>query len=199
LIGTAYWGVTFYRTGYQVIRAERLMKENFTVYMSEEPRLSGDYAPSGVGEMMSGGRSTQSDRPFLTQAMLFIQRALSNGDKSSKTKQLLAQILILKGQLTSADSILQYLSQESPSAASVFNDLGVLSFTMGKWEDAALSFEKAIYRDSLMTEARYNLALTRVKMKRTTEAVAVLNEYTNQEWKGAALRLRGRLQAEDGE
>jgi len=196
--GGSYWGVFFYRTSYRVIRAERLMKENYTVYIAEDPRLSGDYAPSGVGERMSGARPSEKDRPYLTQAMTLTEKAIANGYESSKAKQLLAQIYIIQGQYAQADTILQQLAQESPPAASVFNDLGVLNCGKKNWETAARYFETAIQADPKINEARYNLALAKAEMGATAEAIAILNEYINLEtiegWKSAALRYKSKLQ-----
>jgi hypothetical protein len=192
----SFWGMQYYKKGYRVGKAERLVKAHYQVSVpDQEPRLSGDYAPTGLGTLMG---SSEENRPYFAQAFKLTEDAIANGYDSPKAKRLLAQIYILNDQYTQADSILQQLKQDSPTLATALNDLGVIYFRKKNWKMAAQFFAAAIQADPQIKEARYNLALAKIEMGEAAEVIAILDDYIKLEtvdgWKDAARRLKRDLQ-----
>jgi len=193
------WGswqaMGFYQTGYRFSQAKLLMKENYQISVpDQQPRLSGDYAPTALGTLMG---PAEKKRPYLAQAFKLAEDAIANGYKDASAKQLLAQIYILNGEYAQADSILQQLKQAPAILAAALNDLGVIHFSKKDWTGAAQFFAAAIEADPQIKEARYNLALAKIEMGETAEVVAILDDYIKLEpvdgWKDAARKLKNNL------
>ncbi len=192
----SFWGIQYYKKGYRIIRAERLLNENYQVSVPDrEPRLSGDFAPTGLGTLLG---PAEKKRPYIAQAFKLAEDAIASGYNDPKAKQLLARIYILNGQYAQADSILQQLKFGSQTLAAALNDLGVIHFKKKDWETAGQFFAEAILSDPTINEARYNLALTRVEMGDAAGAIAILEDYIKLEtaggWKDVARRLKRELQ-----
>ncbi len=198
VIAGAYWGIRFYKTTYRIAQAERLLRENYKVYMADTPRLAGGYESKGIGILMADSESVAVESSYLNQVSTLVKAAIASGAESVNAKQLLAQVLIIKKSYAQADSLLEQLRPEAMNSAAGLNDLGVLRFEEGRWENAAQYFESAIAIDSQFVEAWYNLALVKARIGATTEAIAVLNEYlkleTDAGWRSAALATRDNLE-----
>jgi tetratricopeptide (TPR) repeat protein len=192
----SFWTMQYYKKGYRVGKAERLVRENYQVSIADqEPRLSGDYAPTGLGTLMG---PAEKERPYLNEALTLTEEAIANGYKSPKARQLLAQIYVIQGNFTQADSVLQRVLKESPALAATLNDLGVIYFRQKEVQTAAQYFAAAIQADPQSKEARYNLALAKIEMGEKAQAMSILQEYIDREnvdgWKNAALKLKRELE-----
>jgi len=195
IVGGSWRAIGFYQTGYRISQAKLLMQEHYKVSVpDQEPRLSGEYAPTGLGTLMG---PAQKKRPYLVQAFKLAEGAIANGYKDANAKQLLAQIYILNGEYARADSILQQLKQAPSALAAALNDLGVIHFSKKDWTRAALFFAAAIEANPQIKEARYNLALAKIEMGETAGVVAILDDYIKLEtvdgWKDAARKLKNNL------
>lgn len=160
----------------------------------QEPRLSGNYAPTVLGRRMG---PTVKKQPYLAESLELTESAITHGYEGNLGKQLLAQIYILNQEYDEADSILQQLRQAPQALATTLNDLGVMYFNKKDWARAAQSFAAAIDANPQINEARYNLALARIEMGETTGVVAILDDYIKLEtvdgWKDAARKLKNNL------
>jgi tetratricopeptide (TPR) repeat protein len=212
LIGGLFGGVRFYKTTYRIGQAESILEENYKIYYADTPRLSGDYASTGI-QILMGPEEEATEASYLEEARALIKAATASGSKSTKARQLLAQTFIIEKKYAKADSILEQIDPESIKSAALLNDIGVLYFEKEAWETAAHYFASAIKIEALDTaahyfasaikadpkfrEARYNLALTKAKLGATEEAMAILNEYigmeTEEGWKNAALSFQNKL------
>ena len=192
---STFWGVRFYKTTYKIILAERLLQENFQIYMAETPRLSGSYAPTGVSVPMAANRP---DRPYLVSASELAEEAIANGSTSPKARQILSQIYIIQGEYNQADSIFRLVNPEAAGSATIMNDMGVLHFEKKEWQTSVDYFSAALQADPKLKEAQYNLALTKAAMGATQEAISLLHDYIASEnvegWRNAALRYKHKLE-----
>jgi tetratricopeptide (TPR) repeat protein len=197
VIAGTYWGMRFYKTTYRIAQAERLLRENYKVYMADTPRLSGGYESKAIGILMADSESVAAESFYLHQVSALVKAAIASGAESAKAKQLLAQILIIKKNTPRPIRSLNNFNQVTKSAA-VLNDLGVLYFGQEVWETAAQYFGAAMQADSQFVEARYNLALTKAKLGATDEAISILQDYINLEtdegWRNAAMVFRNKLE-----
>lgn len=197
VVAGAYWGIRFYKTTYRIAQAEHLLRENYKVYIADTPRLAGGYESKGIGILMADSESVAVESSYLNQVFALVKAAIGSGAESVNAKQLLAQVLIIKKSYAQADSLLEQLRPEVMNSAAMLNDLGVLRFEQGRWENAAQYFESASKVDSQFIEARYNLALTKAKLGATAEAIVILDEYvsleTNEGWRNAATAFRNKL------
>jgi tetratricopeptide (TPR) repeat protein len=198
LSAATFWGARYFNTTYKIRQAERLLRDNYQIPIEENVRLSGGYAPTGASTPMAGNIS---DRLYLVRASELAEEAMANGSECAAAEQLLAQIGIIQGEYSRADSILGLVARRASDTAAVLNDLGVLHFKGKHWETAASYFEAAIRADPKFKEARYNLALTKSEMGATQDAISLLNEYieleANAGWKCAALRYKRKLQQDE--
>ena len=184
-----YQGVKYYNTDYQILRAENILLNNHRIYI-ESARLSGGYGSSGISVLMA----SDEDKPsFTEQAKSYIKKAIANGSKSLRAKQLLAQIFIIEHEDNMADSILIEIQKEPIISAALLNDSGVLLFQKKDWKNAADNFQAAIVINNNFLEAYYNLALVKMKLKKMDDAISILNKYIELEddelWENAARHL----------
>lgn len=184
-----YRGVRYYKTGYQIVKAENLLHDNYKNYI-EDARLSGSYEPSGISVLMD---AEDANFTYLELAKSRLMDAIDRNFESAKAQQLLAQIFIIEKDYTKADSILTQVKNEFELTASLLNDIGVLYYRKNDWKNAAENFSSAIKVDANFIEAYYNLALAKLKLDESEEARLYLEKYlkleSDGEWNIAAQRL----------
>ncbi|MGH7491868.1 MAG: tetratricopeptide repeat protein [bacterium] len=199
---SAFWGVRFCKTTLRIMIAERILKNNYHIYMAETPRLSGGYASTGI-QVLMGPEKGDAEGSYLEEARTRIAAAMASGSKAAKAMLLLAQIAIIERDYDRADSILHAIVPQPSSSAAVLNDLGVLRFERNDWDGAVRYFEAAIRADAKLKEARYNFALAKGRIGANEEAIQALNECVKIEhdegWKNAALVLKQGLQEDKDE
>lgn len=189
LIIGSYWGVQYYHTDYQILKAENILRTKHRVFI-EDTRLSGGYRSSVISMLMT---PEEEQAAYLEQARSHLEESIKNGSESIKARQLLAQIFIIEKKFDRADSILAKIGKESISSAALLNDIGVLYFQKKDWKNAANNFQLALEIDEKFCEAYYNLALTKEKLGVPVEAILILKKYIKLEndeaWKNAAQHL----------
>lgn len=195
IIWGSWRGIGFYQTDYRIGQAMRLMEKNYLVSVpDQEPRLSGNYAPTAQGTLMG---PAEKKRPYLVESFKLTKGAIAHGYKGTLGKQLLAQFYILNEEYAQADSLLQQLKHEPATLAAALNDQGVLHFNKKNWKAAAHLFTEAIAADSTTSGARYNLALAKIEMGETAGVAAILDDCIKLEtvngWKDAARKLKNNL------
>ena len=82
LSGGAFWGIRFCKTTLKIMIAERIMKDNYHIYMAETPRLSGGYASTGIQVLMDAERAGQASA-YLEEARSRIAAASASGAKAA--------------------------------------------------------------------------------------------------------------------
>ena len=197
---TIYSGMRYFRIGYPIHQAQRLLKNNYQIYI-ENTRLSGGYRSTGISMLMSSEDKSSS---YLERSKGYLIKAIQRGASSQTANHLLAQIYIIEKKFDKADSLLNNILNDSYSyhTASVYNDLGVLSARQKHLRKAADQFQSAIAIDNHFHEAYYNLALMKIELESTDEAISLLTAYidfeTNTSWKDAAEHLLDEVKRKGG-
>ncbi len=185
-------GMRYYQRDYQIAQATKLLKEQHRIFI-KDARLSGGYASSGISILMGEAE----EQHYLKQSRTRLEKAIGHGDESIQARQLLAQILIIEKEYTRADSILRSLAPVASRSPALLNDLGVYYFQRQDWANAEKYFLEAVKADPKFPEARYNLALVKLKTGTEEEATAIVDEYlqieTDENWKRAAQSLKDDL------
>jgi hypothetical protein len=183
----SYFGISYYNTTYQMDLASNLLKENYRIYMSDTPRLSGGYGSTGISTILSAEEDSES---YLERAAEYSARAMRNDPGSDRARRIRAQICIINNHYTKADSILNSIEQKT---AGLLNDMGVINFLKEDLPGAERYFKLSIQKDNTFKEAYYNLAITRLKSGDNNTAEQYLREYLTLEddegWRNAALNL----------
>jgi tetratricopeptide (TPR) repeat protein len=186
-------GVQFYQVGFQILRAENTLKENYRIYI-EDVRLSGEYASTGISKTMG----EEEGSAYLDKAASRLEGALKHDQKSIKARRLLAQVAIIEGNYNRANELLSGITKNNKTPANILNDQGVLAYQQGNWATAANRFQSAIDADPNLLEARFNLALTKLKQGQKQEAATILERYIalekNDIWKRAAMHVLQKIQ-----
>lgn len=188
-----YFGVRFYQTTYPLHRAAELLQEHHAIYI-QNARITGDYPSTPVLQLLSG---EEEEEDYLSRVIRLTGQALKHDPDSPRAKHLRAQVFIIQGKWSAADSLLRQVIDAPDVSASAFNDLGVLRYQQGRWREAARHFSQAIEKDPQLAEAYYNLALAQMKLESPTEAIATLERYLQLEkdegWRLAAMNLLRKL------
>ncbi len=183
-----YWGFNYYKTSFQLSRAENLLQQNYRVYFADQTRPSGNYESTGISELMG-----DQDEPYLAEARRLTEDVINYDADNREARQLKGQIFLLQKKYNAADSVYRQLLAEGYSSAALLNDLGVLHFRQDKFDTAAGYFRRAINLKPDDGEPYYNLALTFIKSGSPEQARPILNQYleieTNPGWRNAALNL----------
>jgi Tfp pilus assembly protein PilF len=171
-----------------------VLKNNYRIYI-ENTRLSGGYLSTGISMLMSADDESSS---YLETARNDLLKAIHHGSKSQAAIQLLAHVYIIEKNYLKADSLLSILQ----NTASVYNDLGVLYAEQKEWGEAANQHQLALNTDSHFTEAYYNLALMKIKLGSTDDAISLLETYirleTDTVWINAAQHILERIEQREG-
>jgi tetratricopeptide (TPR) repeat protein len=182
----SFFGVRFYNTTYQIILAEDLLKENYKVYYSDSPRLSGGYASTGIIQVMGD----EADENYLDKALDYTKIAENNKYSSSAIMEIKAQIYIMKKEFNQADKILNQLNKGPNKRAETLNDQGVLMYYQGNYDAASQLFTQAIKEDRAFAEGYYNLALVQEKLGDHKSALKTMTLFQSLEqdsiWQKAA-------------
>jgi tetratricopeptide (TPR) repeat protein len=182
---SAYFGVRFYNTTYQLVLAEDVLKENHRVYMADAPRLSGGYALTGIAQLMGD----VEEETYLEKAKGHTKRAIASESTSPRIQELQAQIFIISNKLDSAEMMYRQLGEVKVISAELLNDQGVLKYNQGQYESAEQLFKQAIEADSKLSESYYNLALTQEKLGDVENAKNSIKQFlsieTDQGWQNA--------------
>lgn len=188
IFAAGYWGLDYYKTSWRISRAENLLRQNYQVYFSGQPRPSGNYESTGISELMG-----DEDTSYLTKARRIAENVIDYDTDNRKARQLQGQIFLLQKKYNAADSVYRQLLAEGYRSAALFNDMGVLHFEQNQYETAAGYFRQAINIKPDDGEPYYNLALTVIKSGSPERARPILNQYleieTNPGWRNAALNL----------
>ncbi len=189
------FGIRYYNTTYQLLHVENLLENNYRIYMSDSPRLSGAYGSTGISQLMDGDEAEVS---YISEALNLTRKVVSFNSESPKALQLQAHIFFIQQKYLQADSVLQLIVYEGNNTASILNDLGVLKFAQRDIKKSIHYFESTIKIDPNFKEAYYNLAIAKSKTGDTEEAIKLINQFLNIEndegWKNAALNLLDELQ-----
>lgn len=187
------FGVRFYNTSFQLMQAENLLQENYQIYMSQTPRLSGGYTSTGISMLMS----EEDKKDYLSDAFEKTKNADDYDSDLPEVKQIQAQIFFIQKAYAKADSVLKLINKNERNTAPILNDMGVLEFSQDNYERSIQYFESALKTDPEFTEAYYNLALAKVQTGQIDEARFHINQFLNIEkdegWKNAALNLLDEL------
>jgi len=187
---SAGWkGFNYYQTGYQVAQAGDLLQERYVVFY-KDARLSGGYRSSPIGVLLGN----EEEKGYLKQSRARLGKALSHGEQSLTAQELLAQTFIIAKDYVRADSVLRTLAPSAQSSPKLLNDLGVYYFQQQDWANAEKYLSEAIRVDPQFPEAKYNLALVRMKTGSLEEARKLLQDYlaveSDANWRRAAEGLQ---------
>jgi len=194
----AYQGIRAYNRSWQLAEAERLLQQNYRVYMKDTARLSGGYGSSGVAALMS---SEQAERTpsYSEKALAFAQKAATNGANPDKIRQIEAQVYLIQKNYEKAELIYRQLKAQESRSAPLLNDRGVLYFGQQDWENARNAFEASLKADPNFREAWYNLALVKERKGDLQGALSALDRYleleTDEGWRNAAVEFKKRLES----
>lgn len=191
---TSPLGIRYYNTSYQLILAENLLQDNYRIYMSDTPRLSGGYESTGISMLMSDEEEKDS---YLDDALEKTKIADNYDSEIPEVKRLQAQIYFIHKQYNQTDSVLNLIDKNERNSAPILNDLGVLKYSIGDIEKSIQYFESTIKSDPIFNEAYYNLALAKSKIGKNDESISLLNQFLKIEkdegWRNAALNLIEKL------
>jgi tetratricopeptide (TPR) repeat protein len=186
ILFSGYFGLRFYNTTYQLMRAANLLHENYKIYMSDTPRLSGNYGSTGIAQLMGD----EEEESFLNRALEHITQAQEHQSKSNRIQEIQAQIFIIDSEWEKAESAFDQLADDVRDEPHNLNDLGVLKFYQGDYEAARQFFEKAIELDADFVEAYYNLALVEEKLGNKAIAIRKMEQLlvieSDEGWRNAA-------------
>ena len=189
-----YFGVSYYNTTHQLNLASNLLKENYRIYITDSPRLSGGYKSTGISTLLSADNDSES---FLHRAAEYTNRAMATNPESYRAKLIRAQIYIMNKEYMNADSILNYIHEET---AALLNDRGVVKFLEEDSSESERYFKLSIQKDKNFKEAYYNLALIKYTSGDNKTAAKYLKELLELEddegWRNAALNLLDQLDRE---
>ena len=191
----SYQGIRFYQTSWPMTQAERLLQQNYRVYMKDTARLSGGYRSSGVAALMAGGGSESS---YAEQALALTQEAARKGANPDRVRKIEAQVYVIQNDYGKAESAYEQMGEAERNSAAFWNDRGVAHFGQQDWERAQEYFEASLRADQQFKEAWYNLALVKEKRHDGRGALSALERYltleTDEGWRNAALEFKKRLQ-----
>ncbi len=88
----------------------------------------------------------------------------------------LAEQMIEEGRLPEAARILVNILQENPADARVLNDIGILSWVQGAWEDAYLMFRRSCEVAPEYCDAAMNLFDAALKLRRIPDAKRFISQ-----------------------
>ncbi len=190
----SYKGIRFYQTSWPMAQAERLLQQNYRVYMKDTARLSGGYRSSGVAALMAGG----SEGSYAEQALALTQEAARKGANPDRVRKIEAQVYVIQNDYGKAESAYEQMGGAERHSAAFWNDRGVVRFGQQDWERAQQYFEASLRGDEQFKEAWYNLALVKEKRHDRRGALSALERYltleTDEGWRNAALEFKKRLQ-----
>lgn len=187
-------GMHYYQTDYQYRQVQSTLVKRQSPGFTNV-RFSGGYDPV----ILTAGE-TAKPQTYLDSSRVKIESALAHGGDTLVAQQLLLQVLTFDKKYSEADSLVRLLAGSADQNAALANDLGVYYFKRENWSLAKQYFETAIRQDAKYPEARFNLALTQIRLGEKAAALATLVEVLkleqNEGWKAAAEDLQKRLQAD---
>lgn len=186
-----------YKTTYKKYTVQNVLKENYRIYMAEQPRISGGYHSTGISQLMAG---EDDSLEYLDNAEKITDEILDYELTNYHALHLQAQIMIIRGQYTKADSVLNVALNQESKSPEMLNDLGVVYFGKEEWQKARTFFKLSIKQDLTFSEAYYNLALTELNLGNIIEAKAAVNLFLiyekNQGWKNAGLNMLNTMEGD---
>jgi cytochrome c-type biogenesis protein CcmH/NrfG len=105
----SFFGIRYYQNTYPIIQAQGELRAHYQTYVNLQnfaesaPRLSGGYAHAAI--MVMGEDSAS----YLENAHQRLETVLEKDAKSIKAKHVLAQIFMMQGAYTQADSVLRQI------------------------------------------------------------------------------------------
>ena len=188
IIISGHFGLRFYNTTWQIMQAEKLLKENYKVYMTGTPRLSGDYGSTGIAQLMD----KDEEQSYLGEALRRTNQAETHGSTSNRIQELKAKIFIINGELEQAENQFNRMSEKEKTKPQVLNDLGVLKFLQKDYQASRQLFQKAIRADGAFVEAYYNLAMAEEKLGNKEGVIEIMEKLlqlkSDEEWRNAIER-----------
>ncbi|MEW6211295.1 MAG: CHAT domain-containing protein [Acidobacteriota bacterium] len=140
-------------------RSERGMEALISAFSSRrliESRLGGGFAAAKFDPSRDNREGIDEDALARARQLIEDSAVYEDGFQSAMVQ---ARLLAIDGHPADAEKLLRKaLSKNEPSAA-FHNDLGVCLLEAGKLESALEEFERALERDSAMSEALFNRAL----------------------------------------
>lgn len=109
-------------------------------------------------------------------ARTYIDKALEKKTNYTEAYFLLAQIEITDGNTANAVKKLEEASAIDPNNPDVHFELGAIRYQAGNYADAEFSFSRVVSIDNSYVNAWYYLALTKNKLGKTSEAIAILEK-----------------------
>lgn len=190
-IMAGYFGFNYYYSSYIPALAQDMLRQNYRVHIENEPRPSGGFASTGIGQLMGG---EDADKAYLLKAGALCRQVLQHQPQSTSGKEVLAKIFYIEGNYTAADSILQQINgSEIQQSAALLNDLGVLKFKQKKMLKAISFFKAALAQDSTLKEVYYNLGLVYLQSDSLKQAKKYLKVFLHLEkdtqWFNAAKKM----------
>ena len=186
-----------YHTTYKNHIAQNLLEENYRIYISGQPRLSGGYQSTGISQLMSGDEDSLN---YLNHAKEIINEVLKYDSNDKQALHLKAQVLIMQEQNHKADSLLNIALSQETTSPEMLNDLGVVYFAKKEWQKAKTFFKLCLKQDPNYTEAYYNLALTEINLSNIDDARSAIDSFLKLEidpgWKNAGLNLLSTMEGD---
>ncbi len=186
-----------YHTTYKNHMAQNLLEENYRIYISGQPRLSGGYQSTGISQLMS---SEEDSLNYLDHAREIIDEVLKHDSNDKQALHLKAQVLMMQEQYHKADSLLNIALIQETTSPEMLNDLGVIYFAKKEWQKAKTFFKLSLKPDPNYPEAYYNLALTEINLGNKKEAKDAINLFLKLEndpgWKNAGLNLLSTMEGD---
>ena len=197
LVPVVYFITSQYKTTYKNNEARAILKENYRIYMKNQPRISGGYQSTGISQLMSG---EEDSLDYLNIARELVDEVLIYKSRQKQALHLEAQILIMQQKYQAADSVLNIALNQDFKSPEMLNDLGVVYFAKKEWKKAETFFKLSVKQDSNYPEAYYNLALTEINLGHIQEARETVKYYlgieTDPGWKNAGLNLLSTMEGE---
>jgi len=150
------------------------LAENHSITSRDELRPAGGFRYDEFGPTRGG----ESKSIYYEPAKASLEKALQlNGKNSSAHHYLGTYYLLIERNLSQAkEHYVLALAQDSANAA-ILNDLGIVAFHNGAYDEAAEKFSMALKRNPQLLEAHYNLATLYQKQGKGEDALKEWEKY----------------------
>ncbi len=158
-----------------------LFTKTYAISSREAPR------PSGGFEYSEFGKTRGPEQAGRASYVASLQKAIELNKKNARALQYLGtHFLVVENDMQKARRYYQKAQALDPNNPSILNDLGVLSWREGKFEQALANFQAALQQNPQDKEAQYNLAMLYQTLKQSDEAKKAWQRYLqldpNSDW-----------------